>query len=46
MPALLQEGVSLLKMLGDEEAMLPIGYKITSNTFWVFEGMESDSKLV
>ena len=46
MPALLQEGVSLLKMLGDEEAMLPIGYKITSNTFWVFEGMESSSELV
>lgn len=46
MPKLLQEGVSLLKMLGDAEAMLPIGYKITSNTFWVFEGMESDSELV
>lgn len=46
MPALLQEGVSLLKMLSDEEAMLPIGYKITSNTFWIFEGMESDSELV
>lgn len=42
MPALLQEGVSLLKMLSDETAMLPIGYKITSNTFWVFEGMESE----
>lgn len=46
MPALLQEGVSLLKMLGDEESMLPIGYKVTSNTFWIFEDMESDSKLV
>jgi len=46
MPKLLQEGVSLLKMLGDAEAMLPIGYKITSNTFWVFEGMEADSELV
>lgn len=46
MPKLLQEGVSLLKMLSDDEPMLPIGYKITSNTFWVFEGMESDSELV
>ena len=42
MPALLQEGVSLLKMLSDETAMLPIGYKITSNTFWIFDGMESE----
>jgi hypothetical protein len=40
MPKLLQEGVSLLKMLSDEESMIPIGYKITSNTFWVFDGME------
>jgi hypothetical protein len=46
MPKLLQEGVSLLKMLSDDEPMLPIGYKITSNTFWVFEGMEADSELV
>jgi hypothetical protein len=46
MPALLQEGVSLLKMLGDEEPMIPIGVKVTSNTFWVFEGMGEDSELV
>lgn len=46
MPALLQEGVSLLKMLSDDTAMLPIGYRITTNTFWVFEGMEAGSELV
>lgn len=40
MPALLQEGVSLLKMLSDETHMGTIGCKITNNTFWVYEGMD------